>query len=73
MTAGRMASVSRRRAIRLVEGVPLTVRTFDPPRLERAADGSLVRKRWPTLDGLVTGTVPRVRWLEEDARDGGEA
>lgn len=69
LTAGRIArdrsAPGRRRAPRAVEGVPLTVRTFDPPRLVRAADGALVRVRYPLIDAPVTGTVPRVRWLEE--------
>ena len=47
-----------------IEGIPLTIRTFDPPRLVRRADGSLFRIRYPQIDAPVTGTVPRVRWLE---------
>lgn len=66
----RRALAAARRRVRPVEGVPLTVRTFDPPRLVRSADGSLVRVRYPLLDAPVTGTVPRVRWLED--RPGGE-
>lgn len=52
------------RPFRAPEPVAVTIRSFDPVRLvlER---GALVRIRHRLLDAPVTGSVARVRWIED--------